>query len=355
MFKNISIRAGKSALKIIRENGLNLADVKVLAGASGSAKFLVLTGIDRALTAMLSGRKNPLYLVGTSIGAFRMAALCQPDPLAAIDTLEQAYIDQQYELKPSKNDITQGTIDILDTYIKDRVLPQMLHHPFMRINFLSNKCRGLLKSDRPVFEWSMLGLAAAANLLSRKTLGLFFKRALFSAPDQKPPFCDMNLFPMETTTLTPANFKAALLSSGSIPIAMEGIRNIEGAPGVYRDGGILDYHLDIPFLPKNDAGLVLFPHFYETITPGWFDKGLNRRPDSENMKNVVLIAPSPQFVETLPGGRIPDRKDFYVFKGNDSARKVQWKKAADQCQILGEAFCEAVETGKISELVKPLY
>ena len=105
---------------------------------------------------------------------------------------------------------------------------------------------------------------------------------------------------MQTHKLSEANFKQALLSSGSIPIVMEGVSDIDGIEGTFRDGGIIDYHLDIPFLPSEDDGLVLFPHFYQHITPGWFDKHLKRKANPKHMENVVLVSPSQAFVESLP-------------------------------------------------------
>lgn len=36
------------------------------------------------------------------------------------------------------------------------------------------------------------------------------------------------------------------MASGSIAVVMEGVRNIGGVPeGIYRDGGVTDYHFDI--------------------------------------------------------------------------------------------------------------
>lgn len=354
MLENISILAGSRAINMIRDEGLDPSRVKVLAGASGSAKFLVLGGIDRVLAAMFAGRKDPLYLVGTSIGAFRMAAFCQRDPVRALDLLESAYIDQQYSLKPSKAEITTGTLKILDTYIADTEIPFMLKHPFMHLNFLSNRSKGILQMDSDLFQFAGLGLAAGMNLIGRKSLGLFFERALFSAPGKVPPFYKMDGFPIRRHSLARENFKSALLSSGSIPIAMQAVSNIEGSPGSYLDGGILDYHLDLPFLTDDKDKLVLFPHFYQTITPGWFDKGLNRKPMKKNMENVVLIAPSNDFVKTLPLGKIPDRKDFYLFRGNDDKRKTLWQTAADKSRILGEILYEVIHSGKIRYIVKPL-
>jgi hypothetical protein len=81
------------------------------------------------------------------------------------------------------------------------------------------------------------------------------------------------------------------------------VRGGRKAIEIVRDGGILDYHLDIPFLPDED-GRVLYPHFYEHITPGWFDKSLNRKPNQKKVENVVLVVPSKRFVESLPFGKI---------------------------------------------------
>jgi hypothetical protein len=353
MFENISVRAGSKAIKILRDEGLNLSKVKVVAGASGAAKFLVLTGIDRVLLACFKHRTDPLYLIGTSIGAFRMAAYCQRNPVDALGKLEREYIEQHYDSRPTRQDITEESWRIIHAYIDDDEIDHIIHHPFMRLCFLSNKCKGFLKSENLWVQGLGIALAAGVNRLSRDKLGCFFERALFSASKERPPFASMNQFPLGIYRLTHSNFKTALLSSGSIPLAMEGISNIDGTTGVFRDGGILDYHLDIPFLP-DENGLVLYPHFYEHITPGWFDKSLNRKPDKKNMESVVLIAPSKRFVDNLPFGKIPDRKDFKTFFGQDKERVGYWKKAVEKNKKLGDEFFEAMESGRIRDIVKPI-
>ena len=353
MFENISVLAGSKAIEIIRDEGLNLSRVKVVAGASGAAKFLVLTGIDRVLLSQFKQRTDPLYLIGTSIGAFRMAAYCQRDPVDALGKLEREYIAQYYDSRPNRKEITDESWKILHAYIDDDEIEYIINHPFMRICFLSNKCKGPLKSETLWVQGLGVALASLVNRLSRNRLGYFFERALFCASKEKPPFASMNQFPLGIYGLTQSNFKTALLSSGSIPMAMEGISNIDGVSGIFRDGGILDYHLDIPFLP-NENGLVLYPHFYEHITPGWFDKSLNRKPDKKNMKSVVLVAPSNRFVDSLPFGKIPDRKDFKTFFGKDKERVEYWKKVVEKNKKLGDEFFEAIESGRIREIIKPI-
>ena len=98
----------------------------------------------------------------------------------------------------------------------------------------------------------------------------------------------------------------------------------------------------------------MYPHFYEHITPGWLDKSLNRRPDEKNMENVVLVAPSNRFVETLPFGKIPDRQDFKTFLRKGRERMEYWQRVVGRNEELGHEFFEAIETGRIKEIVKPL-
>jgi len=282
-----------------------------------------------------------------------MAAYCQRDPVDALEKLEKAYIAQHYVSKPTRKEITQESWRILHAYIDDDEVEHIINHPFMRIAFLSTKCKGLLKSENLLLQGLGMALAAGVNRLDRNGLGYFFERALFCASTTKPPFASMSQFPLGIHCLTKSNFKTALLSSGSIPMAMEGISDINGVPGVFRDGGILDYHLDIPFLPNEDE-LVLYPHFYEFITPGWFDKTLNRKPDKRNTQNVVLVAPSNKFVEGLPFGKIPDRKDFKTFFGKDKERMKYWKEVVRQNKRLGDELVEAIESGRIRKIVKPI-
>jgi len=135
---------------------------------------------------------------------------------------------------------------------------------------------------------------------------------------------------------------------------MEGIKDIQGAPtGIYRDGGIIDYHLDIPFdVEEND--IVLYPHFTNRVIPGWLDKALKwRTPDPEHMKNVLMISPSEDYITSLPNRKIPDRNDFWLYKNRDKDRIRDWKTVVKKGQVLADEFAELVLSGKIKEVVTP--
>ncbi len=116
------------------------------------------------------------------------------------------------------------------------------------------------------------------------------------------------------------------------------MRDIAGAPpGDYWDGGLIDYHLQLPYdrLP----GLVLYPHFVPWITPGWLDKSLPWRAKPRShawLANVILIAPSPDMLARLPNRKLPDRNDFYRYAQDHAARIRDWERAIAEMQRYAE-------------------
>ncbi len=348
MFENISVLAGEKAFEIIKNEGLDLDRVKFLVGASGAAKFLVLTGIDRVLMNMLKGRKKRLDLVGSSIGSFRMGAYLQKNPLEAINKLESGYINQFYTSnKPPKKVVTDESVRIMNSYISDGELDYMLNHPFMKVTLLAVKSKHFLNSENNLIQLANLASAGVLNKINRKYLKYYFERALFTNSDTDFRFNDD--FKLNKYKINRSNFKKALMASGSIPLVMEGVK-IDNLKGMFRDGGMIDYHPDIPFLPENSNDLVLFPHFYENITPGWLDKFTSRKANGAELQNTVIIAPSESFVNSLPYHKIPDRKDFETF--SDEERLKYWNKVVKMNKVLGDELYEAVESLKIKEIIK---
>lgn len=347
---------GKRAFQKVREKGLEPDDVKIVAGAAGGPKWLILGQLDRLLFGQwFHGRQDPLFLLGSSIGSWRFAAASRRDPVAALDRFEAAYIHQAYTTKPSPAEVTRTSRDIMDAFLGDTGPDEILAHPCQRLNLFAVKSRHLLSRDHNLpLALGLIG-AIGANLISRRLLRLFFNQTLFGDNRTQPPFRSIAAGSRWQVALTLANLKKALLASGSIPYVMEGVRDIPGAPpGTYRDGGALDYHLDVPF-GLDGKGVVLFPHYTHRIIPGWLDKKLSwRKPSPDNMADVLLVAPSPEFVANLPLGKISDRTDFYRFAGDDPARFAYWKTVAAAGKELAEEFSEAVDSGSIRERLRPL-
>jgi len=124
---------------------------------------------------------------------------------------------------------------------------------------------------------------------------------------------------------------------------LEAVTGIAHAPaGSYWDGGIIDYHLHLPY-PRAD-GLVLYPHFVDHIVPGWLDKAFRwRRARGSWLDNVVLVAPSPEFIAALPNRKLPDRGDFKRYGLDNETRIRDWTRAIGESGRLAEAFARWVE------------
>jgi hypothetical protein len=354
---NLSILAGGRALARLRRDGFSPDAVRVVAGAAGGPKWLILSQLDRVVFGELfKDRKDPLYLLGSSIGTWRFAAGMQRDPAAAIARFEDAYLTQRYGPKPTPREVSDTSQDVLERYVDDAAVDDILSHPTHRLSVVTVRARWPLTRDHKLALGFGLGGAMLANAVHRSGMHLFFQRTVLFDARSRPPFLSARGFESVEVPLSRDNLRRAILASGSIPMVMAGVDGIPDAPpGVYRDGGVMDYHLDVPFLDRSADELVLFPHFGTQIIPGWFDKSLPwRKATASRMDPVILLAPSKKFIASLPHGKIPDRKDFWLFARRDDERVAYWRAVLDACKRMADELREILRTGRLPELAQPL-
>ncbi len=346
----LRVLAGPDALAELRDGGLDPGRVRVIVGASGGAKWLALGGLDRVLFPwLLRGATGPIHAVASSIGTWRFACLCAKDPLSAISRFEQAYVEEQvYRGKPTAAEVSVECARILDAVLGPDGPRALAAHETVRLHVVTARFRhlGALEGTSLLFG---LGVAAALNAFARPALGASVERVVFDAAGDPGPFAPWRDLPTRHVPLTRKNVKQALAASAAIPIVVSGVRDPEGAPpGVYRDGGVADYHFGAEVDPPD--GIALYPHFFPHIVPGWFDKGLQFRR-TRNLRRTVLFAPTPEFVASLPGGKIPDRTDFRL---PTSERVRRWRRVLERSRELGDAFGELVASGRIGRAAQPL-
>ncbi|MGF1605676.1 MAG: patatin-like phospholipase family protein [Rhodothalassiaceae bacterium] len=353
--RSLTIRAGPGARRLIRKHGLDPALIKIIAGASGGPKWLGLYRLDRAILETFADwfkeRTDPLHMVGSSIGTWRLAAYATADPVAAFDRLWQAY--SRYEWHPGQTP-AQTLADsraLLDRMLGPEGAAQVLSHRFLRMHVVCAASKHLGRFNSRLALVPFFTAAGLANALSRKSLALFFDRAVFSDP-RGLDLSGWDDFPPMVHPLTEASLHDALIRSCAIPLLLDG-GPVGEIAGVFRDGGIIDYHFDVPFLAPDREGLLFYPHFEPRVVPGWFDKRLPwRRARPQVIDRMLLIAPDPQFARSLPLGKIPDRNDFRRL--DNAERRRLWATSVAETERMADEFRELVENGGLIDRIEPL-
>ncbi len=353
--KALRIYAGHGAMRHLRTQGLQAADVGVVAGAAGGPKGLILGHLDRLIFGhWLASSTHTVHLVGASIGAWRMATACLDDAPTAFARFEHDYVHQHYPLQPGQRRWSAEAVSAqfrqgLQAFFAEHV-SQLLHHPRFRLHVVTSRGRGLLRREGPWATAAGYGLATMANLVARRALGQMLERVVFSAPETGAaptpagplPF-DATDFATRQAALSERNVLDVLQASCSIPFVLRAVHDIEGAPtGAYWDGGVTDYHLHLNYAARaRQTGLVLYPHFQKAVVPGWLDKGLPwRHKASAFLDSTVVLAPDPEWVRGLPGGKLPDRTDFSHF-GNDLRGRVSaWRGAIAASEQLADELAQ---------------
>ncbi|EKE70966.1 hypothetical protein [Gallaecimonas xiamenensis] len=334
------IKAGASARQRLLEQDFAPELFSAMLGASGGPKWFVLSGLDQFLGGeFLAGRS--LDLLGSSVGGWRMAAHASADPVAAIVRFRDFYHHLSYAQGATPRHISDSSRAMVTTLLGSRGAEEIVANPLKQLHLVTAGCKGLLQSERKGPQMLGLGLAALGNVLHRRSLGAFFSRSIFHTGSQ-PHWFGTGDLPTEYLPLTQRNLPKALEATGAIPLVLEGVALDGSRHKVHRDGGIIDYHFDLPF---HTQGLVLYPHFYPQAIPGWFDKGLKwRKPKAAHYDNVVMVAPSPALVAELPYGKISDRKDFEQL--DDDSRIRYWQEVIDAGNRLADSFAASLKNGQ---------
>lgn len=336
----LKVYAGKTAMKQLKDGGIKADHFTTFLGASGGPKWFTLYGLDRYFFGdFFAGRKQPLDIIGSSAGAFRAACFAQADPVAAIERLAYDYSRTTYSDKVTPTEISSKARLLLDKMLGDTGASEIINNSVFRAHFIVARVNGFAASEN---KWTqLLGLTKSyvANRINRRHIASQYHRVVYQNPASDITIGDKYDFPTEHINLSSNNLKDALLASGSIPMVMQGIADIADSPlGMYRDGGIIDYHFDINIGSNHslDNGLTLYPHFSHTPKAGWFDKSLKRGIDPSNYDRVVMVVPSTEFVAQLPYGKIPDREDFTKMEPDQRIR--YWSEVLEQTEKLADEF-----------------
>ena len=355
----LTLKAGPRARAHITQHGLRPSDIAMIPGAAGGPKALGLLGLDLAIFGdWLKPAVQPIHLIGSSVGAWRFANACRDDPAAALKKFAQLYTAQRYPKGANARYVADSVREVL-AQMFDGAEAEVVTAAKYRLHIIAARGIGPLKRDGGLATKGAFSLAVLANLIGRKHLRHFFARTVFSdaraqlpllgdeAVQRSSKYRHFDQFHTQVLPLNADNLREALRASGAIPLVIESVANIPGAqPGPYWDGGLIDYHLNFPY--NQSDGIVLFPHFTDHIIPGWLDKPMPWRRAQKIqaggwLDNVLLVAPSRSYLDSLPYKKLPDRNDFKHFMHDVDGRVKYWEWAIGESERLGDTFMALVE------------
>ena len=303
---SLQILAGKKALAEIKQHGLRPERIKLMVGASGGPKWLMLSRLDQYLSEHFFPKASqPISLLGSSIGSWRMACYAQKEPLEIFKEFEDLYANQRYSDDLNPEEISIYIEKVLSQLFSKERTEHVVSNPLRKLHIVAVRNRKLLNGRSKLAQGFGLLTAATGNLFSSNLVESLYPRVIISPNNSTEPY----FIEPETIELNVDNLSNSLVASGAIPMVMEPTKIPGGKDRWYWDGGLVDYHFSGPF--NVDDGLVFYPHFFPKITPGWLDKAIPwRKAEAQNYDNVVMLAPSEEFIASLPYGKIPDRTDF---------------------------------------------
>lgn len=357
----LSFHAGPGALAHLRTHGLRAEDVSIIPAAAGGPKGLIFQHLDQWLFGdWLQQAPRERMLIGSSIGAWRMAAACQRDPAKGFARLGELYSGQRYSsAKPGQDEIDEVVQQLLREFVSGHE-SDIVDHPHHRLHLITVRGKGpLAAAHQPRAQQLGFAQAALHNLASRERLGRLLERVVIGDSRADAPWLRerFDTFTTHFSKLTAHNLASGLLASGTLPLVMKPVCDIGGLPpGCYWDGGIIDYQLALPY--SRAEGIVLYPHFNEHIVPGWLDKALPwrrtaRGPNRGWLDNVLIVSPSPEFKARLPRGKLPDRSDFKIYGLRQDERIRTWRQAMAEGERLRDELAEFAAKPDLSR-IRPL-
>ena len=243
----LNIRAGYLARELIKKEGLHAHQVDTIPGAAGGPKGIGIQGLDQAIFGnFLAQTPQRRTVIGSSIGSWRFASILAWGAKEGTERLSELYTNLHFTNKMSRQEVGDICRNMLFDLIQGKE-QQLVEHPDYHLAVISVKAQHIFQSDKSLPLLASVAGIVSSNAVARKHNRLFMQRVI-SQPNIGEQFKVDDDFTTHYQVLNLENVTPWLMASASIPGVMSAVRDIPNAPqGSYRDGGLIDYHIDLPF------------------------------------------------------------------------------------------------------------
>jgi hypothetical protein len=357
----LTIRAGPRALQKIRAHGLDPALVEIIPGAAGGPKGLGIAGLDRAIFGeWLPSKPRVRHLIGGLDRGLALRGRVPARPGEGASRIRSASTRKPpIRPGPAAASCRSPHARCSRRFSRD-AKDEVLASPWHRLHILTVRGRWPLTRDSSLHTSLGFGSRRSPTAIGRRHLARFIDRTVFLDARDRPPFMTvgdlsatgagapaaLQCVSTPTASRSTARTWGRAPRSASIPMILEGVANIAARAR----GRLLGRrHHRLPPAPAyhHAEGIVLYPHFTDRIIPagstracrggaraasGWTTWWWWRRRTSTS--------------RSCRTRKLPDRKDFARYAGNDAGRMVAWRKAIAESERLAEAFMEFTRTAR---------
>ena len=352
-----SFKASKSLknCKILQsqlaEDKLDFFDCFFLPAAG--PKAFISSGFEASLSESYHNNdiKSEKWLIGGSTGGMRSLAFVSSLLLDQDLTskMKDHYCEMYYKHGDTADVLHPMMLTMFNIVSPDKVLEECLAHDTFKIAIMVSELRYPFSLLPMLLLRPFLVLVVLMHFMLPTLIEtLFFQRLCFFSGDNPPPFLDSDES-VQFCNLTVKNSKQVLHATTSMPLISKPCRYIDGiGPGVYFDGGITDFYLNMKI--ENAHGLLLgdldpsapiYRSALDQFLP-W-----TRHLPEHYFEQVSVVRPTKEFVKSLGSSSLPSVKDWFSneYIKNPEKRKKIWNLVYDLSHKhwFRDSFCEYLD------------
>jgi hypothetical protein len=307
--------------------------------AAGPRAF-VSSGFEASLASsyLSNNIKSEKWLIGGSTGGLRALAfvnsLLLKQDLAC--KIKDHYCEMYYKHGFTSDKLHAMMLEMFDSVCPNDVLKEALEHDTFKVAILVSELRYPFSLLPVILLRPFLAIVVLLHLVLPSLIEtLFFKRLCFYSGHSPPSFLGLE-DSVEFCKLTINNCQQVLHATTSMPLISKTCTFIKGkGPGVYFDGGITDYYLNMKINGAN--GLLLGDlHPTSPIYRSALDLFVpwRRHLPDEYFEHVSVIRPTENFLKSLEPRSLPSVRDWFSkeYIKYPEKRKDSWNLVYDLSQ-----------------------
>jgi hypothetical protein len=301
------------------------------APASGPRGFVTM-GFDHHFVDMASSGnvKGHKWFLGGSTAALRFVALIASIVSSSDKTsvLKEHFTEMTYNKGDTPQVLSPMMSSLYEKIAPPCIVDSVVSHPYFHL--------AVMVCSFPSYcadwaDWRLKLYFARlfiANLIYPGLCNKYYSRICFYTGNEPPPFINDKCIKFEP--LTADNFYQVLRATTCIPFVSERVTDIDGVgSGLYYDGAICDYHLNVKVHTPEFLMLFLGDVPDHKVKGTFFDALLPwRQLPVDYFKFCCRLFPTQLFVQKIPGGQVPDVSDWFRkdYIQDPSKRKSAWRK-----------------------------